>query len=309
MEGPEEGSGIRRPAGEARASRPAKESWEVEGHQVPVSNLDKVLWPEEGHTKDDLLRYYLDVAPLVVPFVEDRPLTLYRCPDGIRGECFYQKEAPDFMPRWVRTERLPTESEDGETNFVIGGGAATLVYLTNLGCVEHNPWSSRIAQVGRPDLLLLDLDPAEVDFSEVRGAAELVGEVLGELGLRPFVKTSGGKGIHVMAPLRPEKSFEEVRALAKRAAEQVRSRDPRLFTLSPRKSARKGKIFLDYLRNARGATMVSPYSVRPRPGAPVSTPLDWEELKRSFEPRDYHLGNIRRRLGQKEDPFARFWRA
>jgi bifunctional non-homologous end joining protein LigD len=280
---------------------------ELDGHRLLLGNLDAVLWPDDGVTKAELIEYYLDVADQLLPFFVSRPLSLLRCPDVALGDCVYQKTAPQGLPTWITTRRIRTEHAAlGYTEYVVGTDRAALVYLLNLGYISHHPWSSTTESIDRPDMLLLDLDPTEIAFREVRNAAMLVRDLLMTFKIRSWVKTSGGAGLHVLVPLAPDHGFDQVLAAAETITRMARQREPSLFTLDMRRARRRGKILIDVHRNHRGATLVSPYAVREYPGAPVSTPLEWPELERGIYPQDFHLRNVRERLARIGDPLARF---
>jgi bifunctional non-homologous end joining protein LigD len=280
---------------------------ELDGRRLLLTNLDAVVWPDEGISKAELIEYYLEIAEHVLPFFTNRPLSLLRCPEGALDDCVYQKTAPMGLPTWVTTRRIRTEQAAlGYAEYVVGTDRAALVYLLNLGYISHHPWSSMVDAIDRPDMLLFDLDPTEIAFREVRNAAMLVRDLLMTYKIRSWVKTSGGGGLHVMVPLSPVHGFDQVLAAAETITRMARQREPSLFTLDMRRARRRGKILIDVHRNHRGATLVSPYAVREYPGAPVSTPLEWPELERGIYPQDFHLRNTRERLARVGDPFARF---
>lgn len=280
---------------------------ELDGRRVMIGNLDAVLWPDDGITKAELIEYYLDVAEHLMPFFANRPFSLLRSPDAALGESVYQKTAPMGLPTWVTTRRIRTEHAAlGYAEYLVGTDRAALVYLLNLGYISHHPWSSTVESIDRPDMLLIDLDPTEIAFREVRNAAMLVRDLLMTFKIRSWVKTSGGAGLHVLAPLAPVHGFDEVLAAAETITRMARQREPSLFTLDMRRARRRGKILIDVHRNHRGATLVSPYAVREYPGAPVSTPLEWHELERGIYPQDFHLRNVRERVARMGDPLARF---
>src|SRR5262249_24956864 len=242
------------------------------------------------------------------PFLAKRPLSLLRCPDGVNGECVYQKTAPPGLPQWVPTRRVRTDQAAlGYTEYVIGSDRAALAYLTNLGYTSFHPWACTVDRVDRPDLMLFDLDPTEIAFREVRNAALLVRGLLAGFKIRSWAKTSGGAGVHVMVPLEPMYSFEQVLTAAATITRMARQREPSLFTFDMRRARRRGKILIDVLRNRRGATLVSPYAVREYPGAPVSAPVEWAELERSMYPEDFHFRNVRARLRERGDPLVAFF--
>jgi bifunctional non-homologous end joining protein LigD len=280
---------------------------EIDGRRLLLNNLDAVVWPDEGISKAELIEYYLDVADHLMPFFAGRPLSLLRCPEDAQGDGVYQKTAPMGLPTWIATRRIRTEQAVlGSLEYVVGTDRAALVYLLNLGYVSPHPWSSTVDAIDRPDMLLFDLDPTEIAFREVRNAALLVRDLLMTFNIRSWVKTSGGGGLHVMAPLAPVHGFDQVLAAAETITRMARQREPSLFTLDMRRARRRGKILIDVHRNHRGATLVSPYAVREYPGAPVATPLEWHELERGIYPQDFHLRNTRERLARVGDPLARF---
>jgi bifunctional non-homologous end joining protein LigD len=281
---------------------------ELNDRRLTLSNLDKVLWPEDGITKGDLIRYYQDAADLVLPFLADRPLSLIRCPDGIQGECAYHRHALPGLPPWIPTKRIRSEhAAQGHFQYIVGSDRAALIYLLNLGCISFHPWSTTVRALDRPDIMLFDLDAIEVPFREVRAAALLVRDLIAGFGLRSWVKTSGGNGLHVMVPLDGREPYDRVLTSAEMIARMAIAREPSLFTLDMRRARRRGRILIDAHRNHRGATLVSPYAVRERPGALVSTPLEWSELERDVRPDDYHIGNLTLRLATRSDPMANFF--
>lgn len=281
---------------------------EVDGRRILFTNPDAVLWPDEGLTKGDLINYYLDIAEHIMPFLVNRPFSLLRCPDGIAGECFYQKTAPPGLPPWIPTRRVRSDQAAlGYAEYVIGSDRAALAYLLNLGFLSPHPWASTVDAVDRPDQMLLDLDPTDIAFREVRNAAMLVRSLLAGFKIRSWVKTSGGHGLHVMVPLEPVHSYDQVLTAAETITRMARQREPSLFTFDMRRARRRGKILIDVLRNRRGATLVSPFAVREYPGAPVSAPLDWSELERGIYPEDFHVRNIRERLRDRGNPLDNFF--
>jgi bifunctional non-homologous end joining protein LigD len=281
---------------------------DVEGRRFILTHLDEVLWPEDNITKDELLTYYADVSGHLLPFISGRPLSLQRAPDPITGECAFQKTAPPGLPSWVPTRRIRSEQAAlGYTEHVIGGDLPSLLYLLNLGAISVHPWSCTMDALDRPDQLLFDLDPTEIAFREVRNAAMLIRDLLAHYRIRSWVKTSGGRGLHVMVPLATVHSFEQVRTAAETITRLARTREPRLFTLDMRRARRRGKILIDVHRNHRGATVVSPYGVREYAGATVSMPVEWAELERPLYPEDFHLRNVRERLQHAADPLGAFF--
>ena len=276
---------------------------EIEGRRVKLSNLDKVLFPAAGLTKADLIGYYERVAPVMLPHLAGRPLSLARFPDGIDAEGFMQKNASDHFPGWIRRARLA--KQNGEVEHVVADSAATLVYLANQACVTLHVGLSRVDRIDRPDRMVLDLDPSDDHFAKVRRAARDAGALLEELGLVPFLQTTGSRGLHLWVPLDRSADFDEVRAFAAKLAEVLEARRPVELTTAQRKAKRGDRVLLDVARNAYAQTAVAPYSVRARRFAPVATPLDWAELDDpKLEPQRYTIRNLFRRLGQKGDPWA-----
>lgn len=281
---------------------------DVDGRRLILNHADEVLWKDDGLTKGDLVDYYLAMADHVLPFIAHRPVSVLRTPDAITGECSYQRTAPPGLPAWIATRRVRSEHAAlGYAEYLIGADRATLAYLVNLGALSFHPWSCTIDALDRPDQLLFDLDPTEIAFREVRNAALLLRELLALYKVRAWVKTSGGRGLHVMAPLTPTHSFEQVRTAAELVTRLARSREPSLFTLDMRRARRRGKILIDVHRNHRGATLVGPYCVREYAAATVSTPLEWPELERALYPEDFHVRNVQDRLARVGDPFASFF--
>ncbi len=276
---------------------------EVDERRILFANTETLLWPEANISKGDLIDYYVELAGVVLPFLALRPLSLLRCPDGVAGECVYQKTAPPGLPQWIPTRRVRSDQAAlGYAEYVIGSERAALAYLVNLGYTSFHPWAGLVDAVDRPDLMLFDLDPTEIAFREVRNAALLVRSLLAGFKIRSWVKTSGGAGVHVIVPLDPVYSFEQTLTAASTITRMARQREPSLFTFDMRRARRRGKILIDVLRNRRGATLVSPYAVREYPGAPVATPLEWSDLERSVYPEDFHFHNVRERLRQRGDP-------
>ncbi|HEX5854177.1 MAG TPA: non-homologous end-joining DNA ligase [Thermoanaerobaculia bacterium] len=274
---------------------------------VPVSNPNKIFWPEEGYTKSDLIAFYAGVFPKLAPWVRDRPLSLERCPDGLLGQPFYQKEKPSSMPADTPTVAVRHGKERKVTNTVVGGKLETQLALANLGCIAVHVWGSRADDLDRPDWVCFDLDPDTGLLVDAVGAALKVKQALDALDLSSFVKTSGGKGLHVFVPIKRGPTADEVTWFAKELGARLAAAWPKELTMEMRIAARKGRVFLDSFRNAFGQTVVSPYSVRRREHAPVSTPLLWSEVVPSIKAEDFTIGNFAQRL-KKSDPWAGFFR-
>ncbi|MFN2246783.1 MAG: non-homologous end-joining DNA ligase [Candidatus Promineifilaceae bacterium] len=277
---------------------------EIGGHKINIDHLDKVLFPSDGITKADLIDYYKRMAATMLPYMHERPVTMQRFPDGIEESGFYQKEAPDYFPDWINRVSIRVEKEGEEQDQITCENAATLVYLADQACITPHIWLSRAEKIDFPDKLMFDLDPPTHDFEPVRHAAKNLHELLINLDLPSFVMTTGSRGLHVVVPLNRTQNFDTVRAFAHNVAKLLAKRYPDRLTTATRKQSRQGKLFLDYLRNAYGQNSVAPYALRALPGAPVVTPIDWSELDDpQLDSQSYHINNIFRRLGQKDDPW------
>jgi bifunctional non-homologous end joining protein LigD len=275
---------------------------------VKLTNLDKVFFPDQGLTKGDLIRYYLDVAPHVLHHVRNRPMQMKRYPNGVDGEFFYQKRVPVPHPDWLETVHIRFPS--GRTaDFPVCQDAASLAWIVNLGCIELHTWHSRVADIERPDYLLIDLDPSDGNPWEfVREIALVVKEVMDELGLASFPKTSGATGLHILAPIKPELRFPAVRDFAKALAQEVVRRvgNEDVATTTWKVADRRG-VFVDYGQNARDRTIACAYSIRPTPDARASAPLRWEEVGRS-DPARFTLETMPARVVEVGDLMAGMWR-
>jgi len=280
----------------------------VAGIKVELSNTGKVLFPEDPEiTKGDLVGYYREMAGRILPYLRDRPMVMARYPDGIRGQRIFQKNIPGYFPSWI--SRVEVEKTGGELCQVICDKPATLVYLANQACIELHAFLSRASELERPDQLVFDLDPPGDDrFGDAAVLALGLRELLeDELGLTAYVKTTGGKGLHVHVPLRAVDGFDAVRSFAREASEVLAARNPDLLTTQQRRAGRGDRVYSDVMRNAYAQTVVAPYSVRARPGAHVATPLRWEELKdRDLTPGRFTLHSIGERLERlgTSDPWA-----
>jgi bifunctional non-homologous end joining protein LigD len=276
---------------------------DIDGHRLSFTNLNKVFYPQEGYNKRDLINYYDAVADLLLPYWQDRPLSLRRYPDGIESESFFQKNAAG-LPEWFRTARVV--DVDGEEKLLaVGNGRAELLHLAQLGCIDQNPWMSRLDSLDCPDFLLIDLDPSGCEYAKIVEAALVVRKKLEQLGLTGCPKTTGGDGMHIYVPLEPIYAYEQSRNFAEILARLTAAERPDLFTL-PRSISRreKGKVYFDFAQNARGKTISAPYVVRAYAGAPVATPLDWRELTASLDPRQFDIRNAPDRFALTGDLFA-----
>ncbi len=273
---------------------------EIDGHSLKFTNLDKLYYPEDGYTKRDLLNYYDAVAALLLPHLKDRPLSLKRYPKGIHEEYFFQKNTPKGYPSWLRTKTVD------DIRYVLAQDRASLLYLTNLGCIDQNPWMSRIGSLDHPDYILIDLDPQECAFAKIVEAALLVKQKLDAIGLVGYPKTTGGDGMHIFIPVEPHYSYEQARTFAEVIARMIAAERPDLFTTPRSVAAReKNRVYFDYLQIAESKTISAAYALaRAYAGAPVSTPLAWEEVKASLLPSQFNIGNAPERFGRVGDLFA-----
>src|SRR5215831_8812278 len=276
-------------------------------HKIEFTNLDKIFWPEHGYTKGDLIEYYDRISPFLIPHLLDRPLVFERFPNGIHGDSFYQKDAPDHTPGWIRTQEIWSEDVERHIRYFIGADRDQLLYIANTGNIQQNPWMSRVQHLDYPDYLVFDLDPVEAPYSTVQKIALVLKGILDELGLRGYPKTSGASGIHVhLAVLENTFTYEDVRRFAEAIASIVVQRIPEYATIERVVRKRKPhEVYIDYLQNIRGKTVASVYSPRPRPGAPVSTPLRWEEFKKPIDPNAYTIKTIFKRLDKFGDLFEK----
>lgn len=244
---------------------------------MKLTNLEKPLWPE-GITKAHLVKYYLDMAPYILPYIRNRPLVMKRYPDGLGGKPFYQKDCPDYAPQWIVT--CPVRHSEKTINYIVCNDTATLVWLANQGCIEVHAWLGTTDNLECPDLAVMDLDPAQGgSMADTVQAALLTQRALEGMGLRGFLKTSGSRGLHILIPLRPVYPWKEVTSCMKLVAEAVAGVMPGKYTTERSLDKRAGRLYVDYLQNGRGKTMTFQYSLRPLPGAPVSTPLKWQEAQ------------------------------
>ena len=276
--------------------------------EVRLTSPDRVLFPEDGITKGDLFSYYERIAPVLVPHLRDRPFTMKRYPHGITGEVYFQKQVPRGAPAWLPTRRFTTHPRGGgsrQVDFALVDSPAALLWTVQMNCVDMNAWYSRVDRPDRPDFVLFDLDPPEgpEGFALAVEVAHLVRELLDEVGLPGYVKTSGADGIHVLAPVQRRAGFDDTYAFAEAASRLLEQRHPGKVTTEWLKKKRSG-VLLDHRQNGWGKTIASVYSVRPRPGAPVSTPLNWDELTAEVRPRDFTMAAVLERIDRHGDLFA-----
>lgn len=280
-----------------------REAIEIAG--VRLTSPEKVLYDEQGITKRELAEYYLEIAGWIVPQVKDRPLTLIRCPQGQERYCFVQRRASEGFPSYIRRVAVDVEGEAEEATHIAAVSLQGIVYLTQIGALELHTWGARRDRLDRPDRMIFDLDPdPTLPFSSVVDAALQIRARLDDLGLKSFVKTSGGKGLHVVVPITRGPSWDDVRGFSHALAEEMESRDPDHFVAEASKAERGGRVYIDYLRNAWAASAVAAYSTRSKPGAPVSTPLSWEEVADGPRPADLNVRSIPERLRKlRHDPW------
>lgn len=274
---------------------------------IIVSHPDKVFWPEEGYSKLDLIEYYKAIFPKLAPYVKDRILTLERCPDGMRGDCFFQKQEPKGMPPGTRTKRIAHAAEVGKyTDYVVGGSLVTQLALANLGCIAVHVMAGRAGSPRQPDWVCIDIDPESGKFEDAARAGLHVKAAFESLKLASFAKTSGGRGMHVMVPLRTGPDADDVLAFAEAFVARVAAAHAEELTAEHSVAARRGRVYLDPFRNGFGQTVVAPYSVRRRAKAPISTPLAWSEVKPTLVPSEFNMGNFAARL-KRADPWQDFF--
>ncbi len=273
---------------------------------VVVSRPDKIFWPDEGYTKLDLVEYYAAIFPKLQPYVKDRILTLERCPDGMKGECFYQKEMPQGMPPNTPSIRIENVEGKRKLNYVVGGSLATQLVLVNLGCIAVHVMAGRSRAPRQPDWVCFDLDPESGQFADAARAGIRIKEALDALKLASFATTSGSRGMHVLAPIRTGPDASEVLAFAEEVVQRVAAAHPDELTMEHTIAARRGRVYLDPFRNGFGQTVVAPFSVRRRDKAPISTPLEWSEVRPALVPSNFNLGNFAKRL-KRPDPWSGFF--
>lgn len=280
-----------------------------EQRESGFTHLDKVYFPKSGITKGEVIHYYEKIAGYIFPYIKDRPHSLYRNPDGIEQPGFFQKDIDFKTPKFVQTIKVFSESEGEEINYIVCKNIDTLLYMVNLGCIEINPWLSKVGNLESPDFCLIDLDPEDIEFDEVVKTALVVKEILEKAKIKSFIKTSGKTGLHILVPTGARYNFELVREFAKILVTLVCQRLPKTTSIERNPTKRKGKVYLDYLQNRVGQTMAAPYSVRPLEGAPVSTPLRWDEVKAGLNPADFNIKSIFKRLNNLGDLFDDFFDA
>lgn len=276
----------------------------VGGRDVKLTHLAKTYFPDDGVTKGDVLAWYRKIAPVMLPYLKGRPQSLHRHPDGIAKPGFYHKDYEAPVPEWMRTEQVHSESTDSEIRYLVVDDAAGLLFVANLGCIEINPWFSRVETIDRPDYLVLDLDPEDIDFKEVVRAAQAIHRLFEKIDVPSYCKTSGATGLHVYVPLGAKYEFDQAKTFAEIVARVVERELPDTTSTLRSPSKRQKRVYLDFLQNRRGQTLAAPYSLRPRPGAPVATPLRWKEVTTRLDPRKFTRDVVLKRLDAHGDLFA-----
>jgi bifunctional non-homologous end joining protein LigD len=272
--------------------------------RVVIKNARKVFWPAEGYTKGDLAAYYEAVAPWLLPYLHDRPIVLVRYPDGIEGKSFFQKDAPPTTPAWMRTVRIPSSDPPRDIDYLLVDDTDGLRWVVNLGTIPIHVWASRAGSLERPDWLVMDLDPKGAPFAHVVRIARVLRGILDDLGAPSYPKTSGKTGLHVLVPMGARYSYDDTRAFGELLARLVVEREPRLATVARPLRERGGRVYVDVGQNAPGQTIVAPFAVRERPGAPVSCPLAWDEVDDRLDPRQFTIRTVPERLASRPDPMA-----
>jgi len=275
----------------------------INSKKIKVSNLDKIFWPAEKYTKGDLIEYYIKISGYILPYLKNKPHTLVRMPNGINKKGFYQKNTEN-TPEWIKTKKIYSESNDEFINYLVCTDIVSLIYMVNLGCIDINPWFSRVNRLDNPDFLAIDLDPLNISFEKVKETALAVKEVLDMAKAAGFCKTSGATGIHIYVPLGGKYKFDKVRGFAEVLAHHVHNLLPDITSIERIPAKRRKKVYIDYLQNSRGQTLAAPYCVRPKPHAPVSTPLKWDEVKKISSPEEFNIKTIHKRLSKNGDLFS-----
>ncbi len=275
----------------------------LNGHELTLTHLDKLFWPKEKIEKRDLLNYYAQVAPFILPYIKQRPQSLNRHPNGYAGKSFYQKDVTGKVPGWIKLFPYRSADESTDKNFMVAENEASLLYMVNLGCIEINPWSSTITKPDHPSWCIIDLDPDQNEFDSVIKVAQVVHEILNAADVDSYCKTSGSTGLHIYIPLHEKYEYDQSKEFARIIVTLAQKEIPSLSSIERLVPKRKGKIYLDFLQNRPQATIAAPYSVRPKPGATVSMPLLWDEVKKGLKMKDYHMKNVIPLLKERGDLF------
>jgi bifunctional non-homologous end joining protein LigD len=273
------------------------------GHIIKLSHTERIYFPEDGITKRELIDYYRTIAPLFLRYAKNRLLTLQRFPEGIHGESFYQKDAPDYFPDWIKTKHIKKKTT-GSDDYILCNDKATLLYLVNQSCITPHLWLSTAEKPNYPNCIIWDLDPPHnvpIDFPLIERTARSLQEILDRLGLTAWIMTTGSRGIHVRVPIRPEYTFDKVRIFARTIAQLVITHHPDTLTIEPRTIKRGTRLLIDIMRNGFGATAVAPYAVRALPTAPIATPITWNQLTKNMYSQKYTIKTIQEHLAQNGD--------
>ncbi len=273
----------------------------INNKEIELTHLDKEMWPGSGYTKKDLIRYYIEVSPVLLPHLRNRPFVMSRYPDGIDGKMFYQKDCPEYAPDWIETFPVYSETskrDDKVTRYILCNNTETLVWLANQACIEMHPWSSGIDKPDYPDIAVFDLDPMPpAVFEDTFDIAVMISDALSQFKLSGYPKTSGSTGIHIFVPILPERPYEQIRNFVEFICRAVHNLRPNITTMERPVKKRGGKVYLDYLQNSPGKTMACQYSLRPNPGAPASAPLSWEEIReKKIRPLDFNINTMAGRI-------------
>lgn len=270
--------------------------------KVEFSNQDKIIFPKAKLTKKAIIDYYKKIADYILPHLKARPVTLERYPEGINKNGFFQKNKSDYFPNWLDFYEI--SNKDGTTTeYVLINNVDSLLFLINQAVITPHIWLSQKNDIKKPDKIVFDLDPTKKDYRNLVIIAKSIKKYLDSIGLVAYVMSTGSNGVHIILPIKPELSFEQIHEFAKKISEKIVNKNPKIATIEQRKDKRDGKVFIDYLRNSYGQTSVCPYAIRPKENAPIATPLSWDELTSSFNPQRYTIKNIFRRLAQKNNPW------
>jgi bifunctional non-homologous end joining protein LigD len=281
----------------------AAEFPEIDGKSVRVSNRDKLYWPDERLTKGDLIDYYRAIAPVLLPHLRDRPMSLNRTPDGVLSEGFFQKDVKKIAPPWAQLAPIVGESGSRLIHYLLCQDEAALVFMVNLGCIEQNPWASRVQSIHQPDYVAIDLDPQDLPFDRVVETAQGVRKLLEAAGAECHCKTSGKRGLHICVPLGARYDYELAKQFAEVVARLANARLPEITSVERMPAQRRGRVYLDYIQNGTAKTLASAYSARPWPGATVSAPLKWSEVRRGLDPARFTIRTMPKRIDKVGDPW------
>lgn len=273
----------------------------MQKNKLNLTNLDKIYFPKEKITKGDVIAYYDKIAPFILPYLKDRPQSLHRHPNGIAGESFFQKDVGEMPPDWVRTEKIYSESNKKYLHYLFISAKPSLLYAANLGCIEMNPWFSTFKHLDKPDYLVLDLDPENIDFKYVVEVALSLHKLLDKIGARNYCKTSGARGLHIYVPLGAKYTYKQAKQFTHLIAMIAAKQLPKIVSLERHPAKRQRKVYIDYLQNAKAQTLACPYSLRPKPGATVATPLEWKEVKPGLDPKKFNIRTIFPRIKKHGD--------